>query len=264
MALRGSKHQPFAKRSLGQNFLSDPAVVRRILGAFNATGSDVVLEIGPGRGALTEGLVETGGKLFVLEFDDEFAARLQDRFRDRNNFTLLHGDALEVDFTSISPGQRLRLISNLPYNISTAVLQRLFDQAEAFEDCLLMFQREVAERISAGPGSKDRGYLSVLTEAYFKVVRLFDVAPDAFVPRPKVWSTVVRLEPTRRTVPARLEFNRLVAAGFAQKRKTIANNLKSFSESYRDALEHSGIDPKRRAETLSLDEWLRLHEALSS
>ena len=263
MTLRRSKHQPFAKRSLGQNFLSDPNVVRRILEAFNASGSDVVLEIGPGRGALTEGLVDAAGRLFVLEFDDEFAGRLRERFRDRNNFTLLHGDALEVDFTSISPGHTLRLISNLPYNISTAILQRLFDQAEAFDDCVLMFQREVADRISAGPGSKDRGYLSVLTEAHFDVTRLFDVAPDAFIPRPKVWSTVVRLEPTRRTVPARSEFARLVAAGFAQRRKTIANNLKSFSESHREALDRSGIDPNRRAETLSLDEWLRLHEALS-
>lgn len=260
---RKSKNQPFAKRSLGQNFLSDPTVVRRIIDAFHASNNDVVLEIGPGRGALTESLVDSVGRLFVLEFDDAFAAQLQHRFGDRANFMLLHGDALQVDFAAISPGHQLRLISNLPYNISTAILQRLFDHADAFTDCVLMFQREVAERITAVPGSKDRGYLTVLTEAYFEVTRLFDVSPDAFQPRPKVWSTVVRLEPTGRTVPASSRFSQLVSAGFAQKRKTIANNLKSFSDSYAAALESSSIDPSRRAETLSLDEWLRLHDAIS-
>ena len=115
-------------------------------------------------------------------------------------------------------------------------------------------------RITAKPGTKDRGYLSVLTEAYFDVVSLFDVSPKAFLPPPKVWSSVVRLTPTKTIVEQPVEFSKLVAAGFAQKRKTIANNLKSYSPTYATALERSEIDPSRRAETLTLEEWLRLHE----
>src|SRR5688572_1814507 len=156
--MRNKSHdQPFAKRSLGQNFLVDRNVVAKILDAFKAAAGDTVLEIGPGRGALTEGLVETAGKLLVLEFDNALAEDLRRRFVDRSNFTLVKGDALHLDFSALSPGKQLRLISNLPYNISTAILQRLFDHASVFSDCLLMFQREVVERITAEPGTKDRG-----------------------------------------------------------------------------------------------------------
>src|SRR5262245_53965414 len=123
---RKSHSQPFAKRSLGQNFLTDPSIIRRIIDAFDPIEDDVVLVIGPGRGALTEGLVERAGKLIVLEFDDAFAAALNERFGDRENFSVVKGDALEVEFDSLSD-RPMRLISNLPYNISTAILQRLFE-----------------------------------------------------------------------------------------------------------------------------------------
>lgn len=255
-----SHNQPFAKRSLGQNFLVDQGVVKRILDSFDAKKADSVLEIGPGRGALTEGLVKTAGKVIVIEFDTRLAESLRERFRDVDSFSVFEVDVLEVEFRDLSPHESIRLISNLPYNISTAVLQRLFNYRDLFSDCVLMFQREVAERITAKPGTKDRGYLSVLTEAYFDVVSLFDVSPKAFLPPPKVWSSVVRLTPTKTIVEQPVEFSKLVAAGFAQKRKTIANNLKSYSPTYATALEQSEIDPSRRAETLTLEEWLRLHE----
>ncbi|HKP70744.1 MAG TPA: 16S rRNA (adenine(1518)-N(6)/adenine(1519)-N(6))-dimethyltransferase RsmA, partial [Pyrinomonadaceae bacterium] len=251
-----SRPQPFAKRSLGQNFLVDQGVVNRILDAFAAGKDDAVLEIGPGRGALTEGLVKSAGRVYVIEFDNNLAARLRERFAEAGAFTVIEDDVLKIEFREISSGGRLRLISNLPYNISTVVLQKLFDYRDVFSDCVLMFQKEVAERITAKPGTKDRGYLSVLTEVYFNVTRLFDVAPGAFHPPPKIWSSVVRLIPTDTVIDRPVEFSKLVAAGFAQKRKTIANNLKTFSPSYGAALDKAMIDGSRRAETLTLDEWM--------
>ena len=258
-----TKDQPFAKRSLGQNFLVDPEIVRRIIAAFGAGRDDVVLEIGPGRGALTEGLLETAGKLFVLEFDDALARSLEDRFGSRDNFTLVKGDALQLDFSSISPGHPIRLISNLPYNISTAILQRLFEHTTALSDCVLMFQREVVDRITAAPGTKDRGYLTVLTELYFEVEKLFDVPPNAFRPAPKVVSSVVRLKPKRRPDLDPQAFRLLVSTAFLQKRKTLSNNLKQMFPSITAAFVSAEIDRGRRAESLTLDEWVRLHRALS-
>ena len=256
---------PFAKRSLGQNFLTDESIIARILSAFDPKPDDVVLEIGPGRGALTEKLLARARHVYALEFDRDLALLLVDRFGDRDNFTLVEGDALKLDFADLGRGDRkLRLIANLPYNISTAILQRLFDYAGVFEDCVLMFQREVAQRVMAPPGTKDRGYLSVMTELYFSAEPLFDVPPGAFRPVPKVWSSVIRLTSVPRP-PARSDvFERLVAAGFAQKRKTIANNLKNEFSNYLNALSTAGIDPRRRAESLTLDEWLRLSGAIAS
>ena len=260
-----SKEVPRPKKSLGQNFLEDPSVIDRIIKAFAPAKDDTVVEIGPGRGALTEKLVGVVGRLYALEFDSTLIPVLRDRFSANGNFVLLENDALTFDFSGLRTGdEQIRLIANLPYNISTAILQRLFAYAEVFEDCVLMFQREVAERITAPPGTRDRGYLSVMTELYFNAQVIFDVAPEAFRPRPKVWSTVMRLTPV---IPPRRSndlFERLVAEGFAQKRKTISNNLKRRFPGYLAALSSSGIDPLRRAETLTLDEWLRLSEAIAS
>ena len=258
------RHQ-FAKRALGQNFLTDETVVSRILSAFDAKPEDVVVEIGPGRGALTERLVGQAKHVYALEFDRDLAPLLTHRFGHLDNFTLVEGDALKLDFASLDRGDRqLRLIANLPYNISTAILQRLFEYAGVFEDCVLMFQREVAQRVMARPGTKDRGYLSVMTELYFSAEPLFDVSPGAFRPVPKVWSSVIRLTSLQRPHAPNEVFERLVAAGFAQKRKTIANNLKLQFPDYLTALSTAGIDPQRRAESLTLDEWLRLSGAIAS
>ncbi len=253
----------FAKKSLGQNFLEDRGVIEKIVRAFDPTLEDTVLEIGPGRGALTELLVERAGRVCALEFDRELVPLLEDRFREHGNFTLVQGDALKIDFRDIvRDSKKLRLIANLPYNISTAILQRLFSYADIFEDCVLMFQREVAERITAKPSTSERGYLTVLIEAHFSVERLFDIPATAFRPVPKVWSSVVRLVPNDRSVPNVKLFREIVAAGFAQKRKTILNNLKMRYPNSGLALLSSGIDARRRAETLTLDEWLRLAEGI--
>lgn len=255
----------FAKRSLGQNFLVDQAVIDRILGAFRPEKADIVLEIGPGRGALTQQLIERAGKVYALEFDRDLAPMLREKFAKYENFSLIEGDALHVDFADLEPGgKKLRLIANLPYNISTAILQRLFYYPEVFEDCVLMFQREVVERITAQPATKARGYLTVLIEAHFTVEWLFDVPPTAFRPEPKVWSSVVRLIPKKTQVENEEFFREVIGAAFAQKRKTILNNLKAKYTNCENALENSGIDARRRAETLLLDEWLRLVERLKA
>lgn len=250
---------PAAKRSLGQNFLVDPNIVDRIIDAFDPRPEDTVLEIGPGHGALTEKLVDRVDKLFALEFDNRLARLLREKISDRANFAVVEDDALTIDFRSLSsPGYKLRLIANLPYNISTAVLQRLFEFPDVFSDCVLMFQREVVERITARPGTKERGYLTVLTEAYFSVEYLFDVPPGAFRPVPKVWSSVVRLRPKAETPADPAAFRELVSVAFGQKRKTILNNLKSKYPDAEGVLRASEIEPARRAESLELVEWLRL------
>ena len=255
--------QKFAKRSLGQNFLVDQSVITKIVDALNPGESDVVVEIGPGRGALTEKLVERKAEIYAIELDTELARSLQERFGHLPNVHVVEADALDIDFVKISGGRKIRLVANLPYNVSTAILQRLFKSANIFEECVLMFQREVVDRIAASPGSKDRGFLSVLTEAYFDVEKLFDVPPTAFRPVPKVWSSVVCLTPCDGHVFDSKALESIVSVSFAQKRKTILNNLKDVLVDAERILTECNIDPKRRAETLTLDEWLRLSAAVA-
>ena len=253
----------FAKRSLGQNFLVDRGVIQKLVDAFDPTKDDVVLEIGPGRGALTEELIERAREVFALEFDRNLAEIIRQKFSARKNFTLIEDDALHIDLAAIAGvDQPLRLIANLPYNISTAILQRLFTYPDVFSDCVLMFQREVAERITALPGTKDRGFLTVLTELHFEVERLFDVSPDAFRPVPKVWSSVVRMIPKKEPIVNEQVFRDLVGTAFTHKRKTMLNNLKARYPNAQTALTLSDIEVKRRAETLTLEEWLRLSECI--
>jgi 16S rRNA (adenine1518-N6/adenine1519-N6)-dimethyltransferase len=253
------------KKSLGQNFLVDESVIDRIIDAFDPQSHDVVLEIGPGHGALTGRVIDSVSKMFALEFDRDLSRRLAARFEDRSNFTVIEDDALSVDFTALrlETDRPIRLIANLPYNISTVILQRLFDVTDVFSDCVLMFQREVVERITAEPGTKDRGYLTVMTEAYFNVEYLFDVPPSAFQPQPKVWSSVARLTPKPSVPDDPDSFRQLAGISFSQKRKTIGNNLKHAFPNYGRALSSAGIDSSRRAETLTLDEWLRLSDAIT-
>jgi len=253
--------QPFAKRSLGQNFLIDGSVISKIVNALDPGESDIVVEIGPGRGALTEKLVERRAEIYAFELDTELARSLTERFSDAH---IVEADALQIDFTKIAAGRKLKLVANLPYNVSTAILQRLFASADVFEECVLMFQREVVDRIAAGPSTKERGFLSVLTQAYFDVEKLFDVPPTAFRPVPKVWSSVARLVPRIERPFDANALESIVSASFAQKRKTIQNNLKNVLPDTEHVLAESGIDPKRRAETLTLDEWFRLSAAAGS
>ncbi len=255
--------QPKAKRSLGQNFLVDDTVVSRIVGALGDIDGVSVVEIGPGRGALTEKILDGGASLTAIEKDTVLAAELRLEYKERENFQCVEADVLQVDFAStISANAEnpVKLIGNLPYNISTAILERIAAERELFSQAIFMFQREVVDRIIAKPGDSERGYYTVLVEAAFDGRHLFDVPPTAFRPQPKVWSSVVSLTPKPHSVADERGFRKLVAVGFAQKRKNILNNLKHSIADAAVLLANTSIDPRRRAETLTLAEWLSLYE----
>lgn len=262
---RSSDRKPFAKKSLGQNFLSDPNYIRKIVDALSLEPGDRVVEIGPGRGALTGALLERGAEVTAVELDRDLIPLLHSEFDSTGRFRLVEGDALKLDFREVCGSEAVKLAANLPYYISTAILQHLIEQRSCFTQLVLMLQKEVVDRITAGPGDGERGFLSVMVEAVFSAEKLFDVPPTAFRPAPKVWSSVVNLTP-KTSLPehASLEALRtLVSAGFAQRRKTILNNLKSARifagpKSPEEALAEAAVDSSRRAETLSLEEWWAL------
>ena len=256
-----------AKRSLGQNFLQDDDVIKQIVDSLDLFEGDTVVEIGPGRGALTEKLVEAEVNVLAFEIDRQLVPALQSQFRQHFNFEIVEADVLEIviadHLIGIKPGNT-KAVGNLPYYISTAILQKLAVERALFSRIVLMLQREVVERITAEPGNSDRGYLTVLTEASFQTEKLFDVSPSAFSPRPKVWSSVIRLIPNKLSLADEEDFRRFLGIAFAQKRKTLANNLKSLSQNAAYEIESCAIDPKRRAETLTLFEWEALYRTFSS
>ncbi len=267
-----------AKKSLGQNFLVDERVVERIVEAFAPQEDETAIEIGPGTGALTSRLVGRVGQLFAVEFDRELIPLLKEKLGGHPNFSPVEGDALALDLCRmIAPAADARLIANLPYYISTAILQRLIEQRACLTEMVLMLQREVVERLVAPPSSAERGYLSVLVQFYCETEVLFDVGPGAFRPAPKVWSTVARLR-VRESLPVAVTdeelLRRLVSAGFAQRRKTLFNNLRHAPESLRARMERlggasrlldeAGLEGARRAETLTLAEWAALANALAA
>ena len=267
--------EPYPSKRLGQHFLRDQRTIHRIIDALAPQAGETIIEIGPGTGALTSVLVERAGRVVAVEFDNKLAPLLQERLGSFENFKLVMGDALTVDFCKeILPAHSARLVANLPYNISTAILQRLIAQRACLDEMVLMLQREVVERVLAPPGTSDRGYISVLVEAYCEAEKLFDVAPGAFRPPPKVWSSVMRLKFRPRINTEITDEGLLwevVSAGFAQKRKTILNNLRHASGRLQEVLKRNGgasivlfkagIDLKRRAETLTVEEWARITQA---
>jgi 16S rRNA (adenine1518-N6/adenine1519-N6)-dimethyltransferase len=260
-------------KRLAQHFLRDPRTVRRIVEALDPKPDETIVEIGPGTGALTSALLERAGRVVAVEFDQNLEPLLRERFSENANFKLVMSDALATDFCAeIQPAPRARLAANLPYNISTAIIQRLISQRECLTEMVVMLQREVVERVLAPAGSSERGYLSVLIEAYAETEKLFDVAPGAFRPPPKVWSSVMRLTFKPRIIANEDLLWETVSAGFAQKRKTILNNLRNASGRLQEVLQRNGgasivlckaeIELKRRAETLTVEEWGRIVEAM--
>ena len=269
--------EPYPSKRLGQHFLRDQRTIHRIIEALAPKPDETIIEIGPGTGALTSVLVERAGRLIAVEFDNKLTPLLNERFGSLPNFKLVMADALTVDFCAqISPARTARLVANLPYNISTAILQRLIAQRACLEEMVLMLQREVVERVLAPAGTTDRGFISVVVEAYCETEKLFDVAPGAFRPPPKVWSNVMRLKLRTRINADVADQNLLwetVSAGFAQKRKTILNNLRNASGRLQEILKRNGgasivlckaqIELQRRAETLTVEEWGRLVRAMT-
>jgi 16S rRNA (adenine1518-N6/adenine1519-N6)-dimethyltransferase len=262
-------------KRLGQNFLVGRGVVDRIINALGPRSDETIIEIGPGKGALTHRLAAEAGRLIAIEFDRNLGPALAEKFASRDNFTLVQADALTTEFcAAIQPATQARVVANLPYNISTAILQRLIEQRSCITEMVLMLQREVVDRITAPAGSTERGYLSVVVEAYCETEKLFDVAPGAFRPVPKVWSSVVRLRvrPQMEVAVDEQLFLRLVSAGFAQRRKTILNNLRNAPPRLQELIKPRGgvsiilceanIQPQRRAETLTVAEWFSLARLL--
>jgi len=259
-----STHHP--RKRFGQNFLKDMSVVQRIVNVVNPLPTDHVVEIGPGMGVLTQVLLPEVGYLDAVELDRDLVSKLKSSTLPLGNFTIHSADALKFNFCSlVKSNEPLRIVGNLPYNISTPLLFHLFSQLSCIVDMHFMLQKEVVDRMVAEPGSRDYGKLSVMVQYHCYVESLFDVSPDAFSPRPKVNSSIVRLIPHRSirvNVGNSENFEKIVNASFAQRRKTLHNNLKTLLSD--EQLQSIGIEPVRRAETLSLEEFAALSRLLSS
>lgn len=268
-------HKPktvFAKKSFGQNFLVDQNIINKIISALNLRENESVIEIGAGRGALTGKLIESGAEVIAVELDRDLIPLLQNEFGGNENFNLIEQDALKIDFAEINSRFQIpnsKLVANLPYYISTAILQKLIEQRDCFSEMVLMLQREVVERVVAETGNKERGFLSVLVQTYLETEKLFDVPPTAFRPAPKVWSSVICLKPKGEIeIKDEKLFREIISAGFAQKRKTILNNLKNAPAQLREKfgdvetfLKSCRIEPQRRAETLTIEEWENINNS---
>ncbi len=254
-----------ARKRFGQNFLRDGGIIRLILRAVAARPGDRIIEIGPGQGALTSGLLEGAGSLDVVELDRDLAAALPASLGHPAGLHIHQGDALRLKLDEQFPGGGLRIVGNLPYNISTPLLFHLLAQRGSIRDMHFMLQREVVERLGAAPGSRDWGRLGVMTQYHCRVEPLFEVPPEAFSPRPRVVSAVVRLTPhTTQPVSARSEasLGRVVATAFQQRRKTLRNALQTLLDEAE--ITAAGIDPGRRPDTLTLAEFVALADTFSA
>jgi 16S rRNA (adenine1518-N6/adenine1519-N6)-dimethyltransferase len=254
-----------ARKRFGQHFLVRRDIARRIVSLAELRGTETVLEIGPGHAALTEILADAAPELWLVEVDRDLSQSLRQRFAARPHVHVVEADILEIDLGQILPrfGPAV-VVANLPYNISTPVLMKLLDKPERFQRLVLMLQREVAERLVAPPGTKTYGALSVMVQLVARMRVAFAVHPSAFFPRPKVESAVVVVEPC---CPPRLSADELkrvrvvVRTAFSQRRKQLGNALAPLVENAREALQHLGIDPRRRPETLTADEFVAITRA---
>jgi 16S rRNA (adenine1518-N6/adenine1519-N6)-dimethyltransferase len=248
-----------AKKHLGQNFLHERGVIDKIVLAIDPQPGDRIVEVGPGQGALTFPLLDRHGALTAIEFDRDLLVPLAAAAQAHGELTLLNADVLDVDFSTLAAGARIRLVGNLPYNLSSPILFHALDHAAAIHDMHFMLQKEVVERMAAAPGSKVYGRLSVMLQAYCAVTPLFKVPPGAFRPAPKVDSAVVRLLPRQPSEigiddPAR--FAQVVRAAFGQRRKTLRNALSGVADAA--MIEAAGLRPDARAEQLSVADFIRL------
>lgn len=249
-----------ARKRFGQNFLHDPRVIARIIDAIDPRPGQTIVEIGPGQAALTRPLVQRAGHLTAIEIDRDLAARLRGEFTPQQ-LTLIEADALAFDWSSLPAP--LRLVGNLPYNISSPLLFSLAAVAERVVDQHFMLQKEVVDRMVAPPGSRTYGRLSVMLQFRYRMVKLFDVPRGAFNPPPQVTSSIVRMQPLPAAeIPSvnAEAFSRVVAAAFGQRRKTLRNALATLLDV--GAIAAAGVDPQARAETLANGAFVRLARQL--
>jgi 16S rRNA (adenine1518-N6/adenine1519-N6)-dimethyltransferase len=254
-------HGHVARKRFGQNFLADPHYTARIVAAVDPQPGETLVEIGPGLAAITGGLIERAGHVTAIEIDRDLAARLREQFTPAQ-LTLHVADALEFDFASLPTG--LRVVGNLPYNISSPLLFHLATFDERLRDLHVMLQREVVARMTAEPGTADYGRLTVMLQVKFAIRRLFVVPPGAFRPAPKVESAIARLVPLGAAKPRITDpplFARVVAAAFGQRRKTLRNALSALCDDA--ALRRMELDPGCRGETLAVGEFVRIANALA-
>lgn len=253
-----------ARKRFGQNFLSDPNIIRKIIDGIRPQRGELMVEIGPGLGAMTDPLIERLGHLHVVEIDRDLIARLHERYTPEQ-ITVHEGDALKFDFGSLcssadAAGARmLRIVGNLPYNISTPILFHLAGFADKVKDMTFMLQKEVVMRMVAEPGTEEYGRLSVMLQYRFRMGRLFDVPPGAFRPAPKVMSSIVRMAPLpteQRGAKDEALLGRIVTAAFGQRRKTLKNTLRDvMGDADFDAL---GIDSSLRGEKLTVAQYVAI------
>jgi 16S rRNA (adenine1518-N6/adenine1519-N6)-dimethyltransferase len=240
------------RKRFGQHFLHDPGVIRRIVDAVSPAPGDRIVEVGPGRGALTWSLLERARQMDVIEIDRDLARILMGDVR-APQLRVHVENVLDTDFALLrGDGPPLRVVGNLPYNISTPLLFRLLQQRAAIGDMYFMLQKEVVDRMAAPPGGKEYGRLTVMIAAYAEVEALFDVGPGAFTPRPKVWSAIVRLRPTlqpRFDIGSDGSLRTVVTAAFSHRRKTLRNGLKTYLTG--EDMQACGVDPQQRPETLT-------------
>jgi 16S rRNA (adenine1518-N6/adenine1519-N6)-dimethyltransferase len=251
------------KKHLGQNFLYDPLILTRIITAADLTGEDTVVEIGPGPGRMTRMLAERAKRLIAIELDHDLYERLRGDFIAYRNVEIVHGDVLRFPFGDLDP---FKVVSNIPYYITTPIIFRLLDAKKSLISMTLTIQKEVAERIVAGPGSRDYGVLSIGTQFYAEPELKFIIPKEAFRPVPKVDSALIHMKIRREPAVAVLDtamFFRVVKTAFSQRRKTLANSLHTLSQNIRDVLRDADIEPQRRPETLSLGEFARISDALT-
>jgi 16S rRNA (adenine1518-N6/adenine1519-N6)-dimethyltransferase len=251
---------PRPRKRFGQHFLTDRHYLGRIVDAIAPARSDAMAEIGPGTGLLTAELAHRVEHLHVVEIDRDLAAALRERF-PADRVTVHEGDVLDFDFTALP--EPLRVVGNLPYNVSTPILFRMAALEGRVRDCTFLLQKEVVDRMVAAPDTPDYGRLSVMLQYRFEVDSLLHVPPGAFTPPPKVDSSVVRMVPLGPGRPAARDeplFERLVAAAFSQRRKTLRNAVSAVAGP--EAFERAGIDSRRRGETLSVREFIALSDAI--
>ena len=266
--LRDSEFRP--RKSRGQNFLIHEHVIDAILRLLDLHPGDEIVEIGPGLGFVTRRLVERAQKVWAVEIDELLAQRLiSGELGTSGRFHLIYGDILHVRLPELLPSTKVKLVGNLPYNIATEVLFRIFDWREHFGVLVLMVQKEVADRMISDPGSKSYGTLSVWCQVHARISEKLDVSSEAFYPRPKVRSTILKMEllPEPLVCEKNLPVLKgLVRAAFGQRRKTLRNAVGSWLTCAREEVDEllvlHGIDPKRRGETLSVDEFIKLAQAI--